>query len=303
MTYSIVARDPRSGEIGVAVATAWPGAGAVVPWLEPGVGAVATQSFTNIDLGPRGLALLRGGRPAPDALTELLRADRGRDMRQVGLVDATGRSAAHTGDRCVAEAGHVCAAGVSVQANMLERADVWLAMLDTFGRARGDLADRLAATLHAAEQVGGDIRGSRSAALLVAPGAATEQPWARRFDLRVEAADRPLEVIGRFLRVARAYEALASASEAAEAGELAAALEYTSAAHELAPDEAQVGYWHALALVANGRPDEAGPLLDAALDSEPRLAEFGRRFTEAGHGGALASAMAAVRRRTPPARE
>jgi len=294
MTYSIVALDPDTGEVGVAVGTCWPGAGATVPWVEPGVGAVATQSFTNVDLGPTSLALLRGGRPAPGALREVLADDPDRDARQIGLVDATGRSAAHTGRRCVAEAGSVCAPGVSIQANTMERADVWQSMLDTFLGASGDLADRLMVTLRAADRDGGDIRGGQSAALLIAPGSPAAQPWARRFDLRIDDSPQPLEELARLLQVARAYEALEAALDANASGDLEMALSETSVAHQLAPGDAQVAFWHAMALFASGRPDEARPVLEAALRTEPGLAEFGNRFAGAGHGGPLATALRSV---------
>ncbi len=296
MTYSIIALDPDTAEIGVAVQTRWPAVGATVPWVEPGVGAVVTQSFTNTDLGPMGLARLRAGIPAPVVLAEIVASDPGRDLRQLGLVDASGRSAAHTGSRCVAAAGHACAAGISIQANMLERADVWLAMLDAFLRAHGDLADRLMAALHAGEHEGGDIRGRQSAALLVAPGGTAAQTWARRYDLRIDASPQPIDELARLLRVARAYEALAVVMDAIEAGDLQAALAGITTAHQLAPEDGQVVFWHAILLLASGRPDEARPLLDGALRSEPRLAEFGHRFADAGHAAPLAAALRSVPR-------
>ncbi len=296
VTYSIVARDPDSGEIGAAVATCWPGVGAVVPWVEPGVGGLATQSFTNVALGPQGLALLRDGLPAPDVLRELVSDDPGRDVRQVGLVDASGRSAAHSGARCVAEAGHVCESGLSIQGNMLERPDTWLLMLEAFRGASGDLADQLMAALHAAEVSGGDLRGSRSVALIVAPGSPHARPWDRRFDLRVDASALPIDELARLLQVARAYEALDAAIEAAGLRHLATALAGTTVAHELAPDDAHVAFWHAMVLFASDRPDEARPLLEAALIQEPRLAEFGHRLAAAGHAGSLAPAMLALPR-------
>lgn len=295
MTFSIVALDAETGEMGVAVQTRWPGVGATVPWVEPGVGAVATQSFTSVGLGPKGLALLRDGMPAPEVLRTIVAGDPGRDVRQVGLVDATGRSVAYTGGLCVAEAGHVCAAGVSIQANMLERADTWLTMLDAFRGAAGDLADRLMVALRAADRDGGDIRGGQSAALLVAPGSQDSRPWARRFDLRIDDSPQPLEELARLLQVARAYEALEAALDASAADDLVGALEGTTVAHQLAPGDAQVAFWHAVVLFASGRPDEARPVLEAALRSEPRLAEFGHRFADAGHCAVLATALGHAR--------
>lgn len=288
MTYSIVALDEATGEIGVAVATCWPAVGASVPWVEAGVGAVATQSFTNVDLGPEGLAMLRDGMAPSTALETLLATDRGADVRQVGVVDAAGRAAAHTGERCVAEAGHILAPGVSVQGNMLERPRVWESMLVAYADAAGDLAERLMAALRAAEALGGDIRGRRSAALVVAPGvsagASDVRPWSRRFDLRVDASGRPLEELSRSLAVARAYEALDHGIEAVEAGDVARASEHLARAVELAPDDDQLGLWHAL--VGTGEVADMAALR-AVIEREPRLAEFGRRFAAAGHGGPL----------------
>lgn len=299
MTYSIVALDPVSGEVGLAVQTAWPGVGASVPWVESGVGAVATQAFTNVDLGPLGLTLLRSGLRAPDVLREILAADPERETRQVGLIDAAGRMAAHTGRGCVAEAGHACQAGAIAMGNMLERPDVPGAMLAAFHAAGGDLAERLMMTLRAAERAGGDIRGARSAALVVAPGPPIAQAWALRFDLRVDASPQPLEELERLLRLARAYEALSGALTATEAHDLELALEGTALAYGLAPEDPQVAFWHAMTLRASQRSEEARLVLGAALRTEPRLAEFGRRFAESGHRPLLEQALRGSR---PPDR-
>ena len=223
MTYSIVARDPRSGELGVAVQSRWPCVGAGVVWAEPGVGAVATQSFTEISYGPLGLEAMRAGTSAPDALADLLAEDPQAAVRQVGMVDAIGRSAAHTGDRCVEAAGHVTTENLSIQANMMERPTVWPAMAEAYRSTDGDLADRLLAALRAAEAEGGDVRGRQSSALLVVPGAGPR--WATRFDLRVDDDRAPLDELARLLRLSRAYEAFDRTEELARAGDLAAAAE------------------------------------------------------------------------------
>ena len=218
MTYSIVAFDPATGELGAAVQSRWFGVGSSVPWVEPGVGAVATQSFTEVGHGPNGLRLMREGRSAAEALAEVLASDPGEAVRQVGMVDASGNAAAHTGSRCVRYASHLVGDGVAVQANMMERSTVPAAMLAAFGGTDGDLAARLLAALVAAEGEGGDVRGRQSAALVVAPGAgdgSTPQPWARRFDVRVEDHRSPVDELARVLSVARAYEAMDEA-EAAE---------------------------------------------------------------------------------------
>src|SRR4051812_38242037 len=166
-TYSIVARDPRSGELGVAVQSHWFSVGSVVPWVRAGVGAVATQSIAEPAYGPRALDLLAGGATAPDALARLTREDAEADVRQVAVVDGEGKVACHTGARCIAFAGHAPGDGWSVQANMMRSDSVWPAMADAFPTAQGALAERLLATLEAAEAAGGDVRGRQSAALVV----------------------------------------------------------------------------------------------------------------------------------------
>ena len=214
MTYSIVARDPTTGELGVAVQTRWPNVGETVPWAEPGVGAVATQSFSEKSYGPLGLERMRAGSSAPDALAALLADDQGRDVRQVGMVDSSGRAAAYTGARCVFAAGHITAANLSVQANMMERATVWPAMVEAYQTTAGPLADRMLAALRAAEAEGGDVRGRQSAALLVVPGSGPA--WATTYDLRVEDDRAPLDELDRLLRLARAYEAFDRSEQPAQ---------------------------------------------------------------------------------------
>jgi uncharacterized Ntn-hydrolase superfamily protein len=282
MTYSIVARDPATGELGVAVQTRWFNVGETVPWAEPGVGAVATQSFSEKSYGPLGLARMREGASAPDALEALVKDDPGREVRQVGMVDASGRSAAFTGSRCVAAAGHVTADDVSIQANMMERPTVWPAMAEAFhSTAGGHLVDRLMAALRAAEAEGGDVRGRQSAALLVVP--ASGPAWATRYDIRVEDNRAPLDELDRLLRVARAYEAFDRSQEPALAGDLASAAAAMIEAHALAPDDDQITLWTALMLGGAGRVEEAQRLFDEARRAEPRGAEHLRRFLAAGH--------------------
>jgi uncharacterized Ntn-hydrolase superfamily protein len=281
MTYSIVARDPATGELGVAVQTRWFNVGETVPWAEPGVGAVATQSFSEKSYGPLGLETMREGASAQEALDRLLAVDPDREVRQVGMVDASGRSAAFTGGRCVAAAGHVTADGVSIQANMMERPTVWPAMAAVFNATGGPLADRLMAALRAAEAEGGDVRGRQSAALLVVP--ASGPAWATRYDLRVEDHRTPLDELARLLRVARAYEAFDRSQEPAMAGDLASAATVMGEAHELAPDDDQITLWAALMLGGAGRMAEARRLFAEARGAEPRGAEHLRRFLAAGH--------------------
>jgi uncharacterized Ntn-hydrolase superfamily protein len=282
-TYSIVARDAATGELGVAVQSHWFSVGSIVSWAEAGVGAVATQSFVDPSYGPLALNLLRAGRSAPEALAGLLAADTGRDVRQVAIVDASGRVAAHTGSRCIAAAGHVTGDGFSVQANLMDKEKVWPAMHDAFAKAQGDLADRLLAALDAAQGAGGDIRGKQSAALLVVRGTATGRSWVdRRFDLRIEDDPEPLAEMRRLLRLARAYEhsnhgdELATLQRWDEAGR-----EYAAAA-ALAPEIAELPFWHAAALATAGRLNEARPLFAAVFAREPRWRELVPRLPAAG---------------------
>ena len=193
-TYSIVARDPATGELGVAVQSHWFSVGSIVTWAEAGIGAVATQSFVDPSYGKLGLDLMRAGRSAPDALKALLAGDEGRDVRQVAMIDAQGRVAAHTGSKDIPAAGHIVGKDYSVQANLMLNDKVWPAMSRAFEAAKGDLAERMMAALDAAQEVGGDIRGKQSAALIVVTGKPTGKPWADRvFDLRVDDSADPLK--------------------------------------------------------------------------------------------------------------
>lgn len=280
-TYSIVAVDSATGQIGVAVQSHWFSVGASVPWAEPGVGAVATQSFIDPAYGPRGLYLMRTGTPAPDALAALLRADPDSQVRQVAMIDAHGRVAAHTGSRDIPAAGHHVGRWYSVQANLMRSATVWPAMARAFEAASGDLAERMMAALDAAQAEGGDIRGKQSAALIVVSGDPGAPAWERLFDLRVEDHPDPLGELRRLLTVARAYRAATAGDNFLTAGQVDSALASYRVASELLPDAATNGeliYWVAVTLADIGRVDESIPLfrrafaLDAAwMELLPRL--------------------------------
>jgi uncharacterized Ntn-hydrolase superfamily protein len=281
MTYSIVARDPGSGRFGVAIQTRWPFVGAGCPWVESGVGAVSTQSFTEEAHGPNGLALMRAGAAAPDALAQLIDADPGRDVRQVGLVDASGAAASFTGDRCVAAAGHVTADGVAIQANMMERATVWPAMLEAWALPAVSFVDRLLAALRAAEREGGDIRGRQSAALLVS-GTPDEPPWKRRLDIRVDDHPAPLDELERLVRLHLGFEALDRAEELGRAGDADGAAKAGQEALRLAPGDAQVLVWEAIGLAGAGQVVMARELFERAVAENPRWPEFVRRLAASG---------------------
>ncbi len=284
-TYSIVARDAATGEMGVAVQSHWFSVGSVVPWAEAGVGAVATQSLVDPAYGPLGLDLMRAGRSAPDALRSLVAGDDGRDVRQVAMVDAQGLIAAHTGTRCIQAAGQVTD-GVdqfSVQANLMAGDSVWPAMAEAFRAASGDLADRMVAALEAAEAAGGDIRGRQSAALLVVAAHPTGKPWRdRRFDLRVEDHPQPVSELKRLVLLQRAYLHMNAGDEAIEHGDFAAASREYAAAEKLAPDIIEIPFWHAATLAAGGHVDEALPIFARVFAREPVWAELIPRLVEAG---------------------
>ncbi len=282
-TYSIVARDPKTGELGVAVQSHWFSVGTVVAWAEAGVGAVATQSFVDPSYGPLGLDLMRAGRAAPDALAGLLAADAGRDVRQVAIIDAQGRVAAHTGKNCIAAAGHHAGTNYSVQANLMEKDTVWPAMARAFEAAQGDLAERLLAALDAAQRQGGDIRGKQSAAILVVSGKPSGKPWVdRTVDLRVEDSPEPLVELRRLLNVHRAYQHMNEGDLCAEKKDWAcAALEY-GAAEAILPEQMEVVFWHAVTLVTSARLDAALPLFKRVFAREPIWAELVGRLPAAG---------------------
>lgn len=269
MTYSIVARDPDSGQLGVAVQSHYFQVGPVVPWAESGVGAVATQSRVDVRHGPLGLQLMRAGHPAPRALAASLAADPEPELRQVAMVDARGVAAAHTGSRCIAEAGHRLGPGFSVQANLMERATVWDAMAEAYAGAAGPLAERMLEALDAAEAEGGDIRGRQSAAILVVAGSTSRRSWEDRLlDLRVDDHPEPLAELRRLLRVKRAYQAL-------DAGRGEEAI-------ELLPDQPEIRFWAAIARAEAGDLQSAATLLGDIVRSDRRWLETLRRLVPAG---------------------
>jgi uncharacterized Ntn-hydrolase superfamily protein len=247
-TYSIVARDQSSGELGVAVQSHWFSVGSVVAWARPGTGAVATQSVPEVAQGPNTLDHLLAGLDPSSALAAVLREDELARYRQLGVVDAQGRVAAHTGSACVPWAGDVVGEGFSCQANMMSGATVPQAMADAYRAYEGDLADRLLAALDAAENAGGDVRGRQSAALLVVP--ATGEPWRTRFDLRVEDHPEPLAELRRLTRFGRAYELAGQADERAAEGAHAEAAGLYLKAAEVAPEAAELTFWAGLGLAA-----------------------------------------------------
>lgn len=282
-TYSIVARDPATGELGVAVQTHWFAVGAIVPWVEAGLGAVATQSLVDPAYGPLGLELMRRGKSAPDALKALVAGDDGRDVRQVAMIDAEGRVAAHTGPKCIEAAGHRVGADYSVQANLMLNDRVWPEMARAFESAQGDLAERMLAALEAGEAAGGDIRGRQSAALIVVSGKPTGKPWVdRTFDLRVDDSPEPLKELRRLVTLQRAYNHMNAGDLALERKDHEAALREYGSAQRLVPDNAEMVFWHAVALVNMGRVEDALPLFRRAFSMNPQWRTLAPRLVKSG---------------------
>ncbi len=280
-TYSIVAVDSVNGEIGAAVQSHWFSVGSNVIWAEAGVGAVATQSFINPAYGPQGLDLMKQKISPDDALQTLLQKDDGRDFRQVAFINAWGKSAAHTGSMCIAEAGHVSGQYFSAQANLMLKNTVWKVMEQSFRNTTGPLAERLIAAMEAAEQEGGDIRGRQSAAILVVRAKSTGKVWEDRLvDLRVEDHPAPVQEIKRLLQVHRAYEHMNAGDVALERADEIAALREYSAAQKLQPENLEMKYWYAISLVNMDKFDEALPLFQEIFKADsnwkiltPRLIE------------------------------
>jgi uncharacterized Ntn-hydrolase superfamily protein len=275
-TYSIVARDPETGEVGVAVQSHWFSVGSVVSWARAGVGAVATQSIGEPSYGPNALDLLADGLAPSEALARLTGADERAHLRQVAVVDAQGRVAVHTGERCIAFAGDRTGDGYSVQANMMASPDVWPAMAEGFEAAEGPLARRLVAALRAAEAAGGDVRGRQSSAIVVAP--AEGEPWRLSTDLRVEDHPEPLDELERLLDVADAYRLATDGDNLVGSGDHdEAARRYTRAA-ELAPGNHELIFWAGLSAAEGGDMATALERVRLAIEMQPGWAELLERL-------------------------
>jgi uncharacterized Ntn-hydrolase superfamily protein len=282
-TFSIVARDPATGELGVAVQSHWFSVGSIVTWAEAGVGAVATQSFVDPSYGKNGLELMRAGKSAPDTLKELLAKDEGREVRQVAMIDAQGRVNAWTGKNDIQAAGHIVGNNFSVQANLMLNDKVWPAMARAFENTKGDLADRMLAALDAAQAVGGDIRGRQSAAIIVVTGKPTGQAWKdRTFDLRVDDSPEPLVELRRLATLQRAYNHMNAGDLAVEKKDNEGALREYGAAEKLVPNNAEMIYWHAVALVNMGRVDESLPLFRRVFSMDKNWITLTPRLPKSG---------------------
>ncbi|MGH2855947.1 MAG: DUF1028 domain-containing protein [Solirubrobacteraceae bacterium] len=290
MTYSIVARDPDTGELGVAVQSHWFSVGAVVPWARPGVGAVATQANAEIAYGPRALELLDRGATARQALDALLMPDPLAQSRQVAVVDAAGRVAAHTGRDCIEFAGDIQGAGFSCQANIMTTAAVWPAMLQAFQAGEGPLSTRLMTALNVGESAGGDLRGRQSAALLVVPAAG--EPWEESISLRVEDHPDPLVELARLARLHDAYTLAGQGDELLAAARHQEAAQAFMRALELAPESDELRFWAGLGAAQAGDMDAALAHVRAAIEAHAGFQELLRRLP-----ASLGPAAAAMRER------
>jgi uncharacterized Ntn-hydrolase superfamily protein len=292
MTFSLVARDPTTGELGVASASHCLAVGASVTWAEAGVGVIATQAISGLSYGPRGLALMRQGLSAGQALTQLLDGDLDREVRQVGYLDASGNFGIHSGNRCLAAAGIATSEHVAALGNMLDSDAVLDAMLVGFAQADGDLAHRLMAGMRSADHAGGDIRGRQSAALLVVDGQRTDAPWSGVVrDLRVDDHTDPLGELARMLELNEAFDKMSRVvfdPSGAVLGEPGSQREFVTAAAALADaaagldTNADATFWSAILHARWGRFAEARRLLADAARRNPRLPRFVSRLVGAG---------------------
>lgn len=297
MTFSIVARDENTGTIGVAAQSHFFALGPIVCWAEAGVGAIATQSFVDTTYGPLGLDLLRIGKSANEAMAMIRTGDDDPAVHQVAMVDAAGRTAGFTGERCIAHCGSIADDGVSAQGNMLASPGIPEAMVQAFGEANGDLPDRLLAALDAAQALGGDLRGSQSAALKVVAADRSDRPWDSVIaDLRVDDHVEPLTEMRRLLTIRRAFDLLGNVMFAPgllqgedfyepEPGMLDQALEDLDRAADLLAPNPEARFWRAVLLTRAGRDDEALVDLEAATRENPALVDFIGRVREAGFLG------------------
>lgn len=280
-TYSIVAYDSATGQFGAAVQSHWFKVADVI-WVEPGVGAVATQSLVDFRYGPLGLEMMKMGKSARQALTGVIASDPDSRVRQVAMIDKNGVIAAHTGTHCIADAGHYVGEDYSVQANLMRNDAVWPAMAEAFEKAEGDLAERMMQALEAAEAAGGDIRGRQSAALIVVKPEASGQPWRDQlFDVRVDDSPEPLKEMRRLLDITRAYNHMNAGDDfIAEKKVEEAGAEYAAAA-TLAPGNLEILFWHAVTLATNNELEKSLPIFKEVFAGDESWRELIPRLVDA----------------------
>lgn len=292
MTYSIVARDPATGRFAVAVQSHYLGVGPVVPWLEAGVGAVATQAQVNVSLGPLGLDLLRNGRSAEEVVATLVASDADADLRQFGVVDREGRAAAFTGSRTISAAGHEVGDGFTVQGNLLHSPECWPAMADAYRAATDEpFTERLLRALEAAEATGGDVRGKQSAALIVFAADLQPAAWqGRLLDLRIEDHPNPVPELRRLVNLAEAYALLDDAGDAAHAG-MSEAERYAESRRR-APEAYELAFWMAIEFAKRGDIEAARRELSVAITADARWRTTLEHMAERANEGMTAELVA-----------
>jgi uncharacterized Ntn-hydrolase superfamily protein len=278
-TYSIVAYDEATGQMGVAVQSHWFSVGSVVSWAEAGIGAIATQSFVEVSYGPLGLELMRAGKDAPSALKALLAADKHENVRQVAFVDVKGNVGVHTGAKCIPAAGHHKGKHYACQANMMEKGTVWAAMSKAYETTKGPLVDRLMAALEAAQNEGGDIRGKQSAAVLVVSTKSSGVAWKDRIiDLRIEDHPEPLKELKRLITVAKAYNHMNKGDHYLTVNDVKAALKEYTTAMNIYPGNPEMVFWPAVTMAASGKVEQSLPLFKKAFAADKRWAELLKRL-------------------------
>ncbi len=269
MTYSIVARDKKTGLIGVAVQSHWFSVGSVVSWARAGVGAVATQAMAEPSYGPLGLELMSSGKSAKEALTALLSSDPKKDMRQVAMIDSKGQVAVHTGEKCIQYAGHAIGDEFSCQANLMRNPTIWNAMQMSFeeNSSKLEFPERLIAALEAGERAGGDARGRQSAALLVVSPEVSANSWSGRIiDLRVEDHPQPVSELKRLLRLHRGYEWANKGDEFLSMGRFDECLKAYELASDFAPEVEELKFWQAVSLANAKKLKEATPIFKEVFE-------------------------------------
>lgn len=282
-TFSIVARDTETGEMGVAVQSHWFSVGSIVAWGEAGVGVIATQSFVNPSFGQRGLELLKQGKTAQEVVDILIASDEGRDVRQLAIVDSKGNSASYTGSKCISEAGNIAGDNYSVQANMMLNNTVWGAMSKAFENLTGPLAERLITALEAAQNEGGDIRGKQSACLLVVRGTPTGNIWEDRLiDLRVEDNPNPIIELKRLLKLHRAYDHMNAGDLAVEKNDMKLAMDEYNTAMKMFPENFEMKYWTAVSLANTREVEKSLPMFKEIFEKDNNWKELTKRLIPVG---------------------
>ena len=283
-TYSIVAKDANTGEMAVGVQSHWFSVGTLVSWGKSGVGVVATQSFVNPSYGPKGIELMENGVSAEEALKNLTDKDEGRDFRQAAMLDVNGSVNAFTGEKCIESAGHFVGENFSVQANMMLNDEVIPAMKKAFqDNSNLPLAERIIKVFEAAESVGGDIRGKQSAALIVVGAEKTSNVWEdKKIDLRVDDSSNPIKEIKRLLKVHRAYEHMNRGDLAIEENDMEKALSEYGKAQVLFPENHEMSFWKAIALLNNGKKEAARPILKKVFKENPNWKKLIYRLPKSG---------------------